>query len=417
MKYFSMFSGIGGFELGIQRAFDSRPDLRNRSEGLPEDSTNTEEPQVRADCIGYSEIDKYAIKVYERHFGSESNNKPQTTGLPTKNDCTSDNSDTLQRTASGGRNRGHYNYGDATTINPTELPDFDLLVGGFPCQAFSVAGKRLGFNETRGTLFFDIARILKEKQPRHLVLENVKGLLSHDSGRTFTTIIGVLTDLGYFVEWQVLNSKDFGVPQNRERVFIVGHLGGEPRRKVFPIIGTDSKDIIVSGVLDTETWRKRHEQIRRVHSVEGLSPTIPTGTGGGVMTKIVAPVLTPNRLEKRQNGRRIKNDGEPSFTLTGQDIHGVQIDTRIRRLTPLECERLQAYPDNWTQYGVGDEPISDTQRYKMCGNGVTVNVVQAVIERLLATQVTDPASEHKTERSDRKLAPKPQSKSNNKDTQ
>ncbi len=193
-----MFSGIGGFELGIQRAFDNRPDIRNRIEGIPEDNTDFTQSQVRAECIGYSEIDKYAIKVYERHFS------------------------------------GHKNYGDATTINAAELPDFDLLVGGFPCQAFSVAGKRAGFSDTRGTLFFDIARILKEKQPRHLVLENVKGLLSHDSGRTFTTIIGVLTDLGYLVEWQVLNSKDFGVPQNRERVIIVGHLGNKCGRKVFP---------------------------------------------------------------------------------------------------------------------------------------------------------------------------------------
>lgn len=307
-----MFSGIGGFELGIGD---------------------------RGKCVGYSEIDKYAIKTYEEHFD-------------------------------------HDNYGDATKINPRELPDFDLLVGGFPCQAFSVAGKRLGFNDTRGTLFFDIARILAEKRPRHLVLENVKGLLSHDSGKTFQTIVGVLTDLGYFVEWQVLNSKDFGVPQNRERVFIVGHLGGEPRRKVFPLFGTDGKDIIVSGVLDTETWRKRHEQIRRLHSVEGLSPTIPTDTGGGVMTKIALPVLTPDRLEKRQNGRRIKDSGEPAFTVTSQDKHGLYDGAHIRRLTPLECERLQGFPDNWT---VG----SDTQRYKQCGNAVTVNVVEAVVGALV----------------------------------
>ena len=159
-----MFSGIGGFELGIQRVYPN------------------------AECIGYSEIDKYAIKVYERQFN------------------------------------GHTNYGDATTINAAEIPDFDVLVGGFPCQAFSIAGKRKGFDDTRGTLFFDIARVLAEKRPRHLVLENVKGLLSHEQGKTFQTILGVLSDLGYRVEWQVLNSKDFGVPQNRERIYIVGHL-------------------------------------------------------------------------------------------------------------------------------------------------------------------------------------------------
>lgn len=198
VKYFSMFSGVGGFEYGIQRAFDNRPDIRNGAKDLPDDSTNTQESQVRAECVGYSEIDKYAIETYEHNW------------------------------------KGHINYGDATKINERELPDFDLLVGGFPCQAFSVAGKRLGFNETRGTLFFDIARILSHKRPRHLVLENVKGLLSHDSGKTFQTIVGVLTDLGYVVEWQVLNAKDFGVPQNRERVFIVGHLG-TCENLVFPI--------------------------------------------------------------------------------------------------------------------------------------------------------------------------------------
>lgn len=182
LRYFSTFSGIGGFELGIHKAM---PD---------------------AQCIGYSEIDKYASSVYDYHFKEVKN------------------------------------YGDITQINPGQLEAFDLFVGGFPCQAFSVAGKRLGFDDTRGTLFFEVARILKAKRPRHLVLENVKGLLSHDGGKTFATILWVLTDLGYFVEWQVLNSKDFGVPQNRERVYIVGHFGSAPRRKVFPI-GAGSEQV------------------------------------------------------------------------------------------------------------------------------------------------------------------------------
>ena len=199
IRYLSLFSGVGGFELGIQRAMDNRPNIRNGLEDLPENNSNTEKSQIWAECIGYSEIDKYAIETYEHNF------------------------------------KGHKNYGDATTINERELPDFDLLVGGFPCQAFSVAGKRYGFNDTRGTLFFDIARVLKHKRPRHLVLENVKGLLSHDRGKTFQTILGVLSDLGYDVEWQVLNAKDFGVPQNRERVFIVGHFGDECTHQVFPI--------------------------------------------------------------------------------------------------------------------------------------------------------------------------------------
>ena len=320
IKYFSMFSGIGGFELGIQRAFDNRPDLRNGSKGLSEDNTDTTQPQVRAECIGYSEIDKYAIKVYERHFN-------------------------------------HDNYGDATKINPKELPDFDLLVGGFPCQAFSVAGKRAGFNDTRGTLFFDIARILKEKQPRHLVLENVKGLLSHDSGRTFTTIIGVLTDLGYSVEWQVLNSKDFGVPQNRERIIVVGHLGNECRGKVFPIIG------------EGETTLKKDTKAIALHNTR----------------KIATVADTVNTLSASFRGHP-DGDGRPAILQLNQPTHSndrVVDQPRIRRLTPVECERLQGFPDNWTKYGINEEPISDTQRYKMCGNAVTTNVIQAVMERLI----------------------------------
>jgi len=354
MKYFSMFSGIGGFELGIQNAIkDWEREGQERTRSLQHIPSRRNMADLSKQsrnwpiCVGYSEIDKYAIKVYERNFN------------------------------------GHINYGNATTINAAELPDFDLLVGGFPCQAFSVAGKRAGFNDTRGTLFFDIARILKEKQPRHLVLENVKGLLSHDSGRTFTTIIGVLTDLGYSVEWQVLNSKNFGVPQNRERVYIVGHLGGECRGKVFPIIGNGGKAIEVVGYLNTPTWQKRNESIRRVYSSEGVAPTIPTGTGGGVMPKIVSGIdLSTQEAKLTRQARTIQARYGKGYSNRKAETTGVYDGSRIRRLTPVECERLQGFPDNWTKYGVGDETISDTQRYKMCGNAVTVNTVQAVMERL-----------------------------------
>ena len=177
VRYFSMFSGIGGFELGIQQA--------------------AEDLGIKAECVGYSEIDKHAIATYKEHFD-------------------------------------HDNYGDATTINPDALPVFDLLVGGFPCQAFSIGGKRLGFDEARGTLFFDIARILAVRQPRFFILENVKGLVNHKGGETFRTILRTLDELGYDVQWQVLNSKDYGVPQSRERVYLVGNLGGTPRPQVFP---------------------------------------------------------------------------------------------------------------------------------------------------------------------------------------
>jgi DNA (cytosine-5)-methyltransferase 1 len=180
LRIFSAFSGIGGFELGIKQAC--------KAKGLPE-------PVI----VGYSEIDKFAISVYEHNF------------------------------------KGVTNYGDIRKIKETELPDFDCFTAGFPCQSFSQAGQRKGFKDDRGTLFFDIVRILEAKQPKLLVLENVKGLLSHDGGRTFKTIISSLAELGYDLTWQVLDSQDFGVPQHRERIIIVGCLGGICPGQIFPV--------------------------------------------------------------------------------------------------------------------------------------------------------------------------------------
>jgi DNA (cytosine-5)-methyltransferase 1 len=173
MKFIELFAGIGGFRLGLE--------------------------QAGHECVYANEWLEKPASIYEKNFGE----KPDTR--------------------------------DIRTVKSSEIPDFDILCAGFPCQSFSIAGKRRGFDDTRGTLFFDIARILKEKQPRLLLLENVKGLLSHDNGNTFKTIISTLTELGYDIQWQVLNSKNFGVPQNRERVFIIGNLRGTPRPKVFPV--------------------------------------------------------------------------------------------------------------------------------------------------------------------------------------
>ena len=182
MKYLSLFSGIGGFELGIQNS------------------------DVEMECIGFSEIDKYAKSIYKKHYPN------------------------------------HPDLGDATKLDTSELPDFDFLVGGFPCQAFSIAGKRKGFNDTRGTLFFEIARVLKDKKPRYFLLENVRGLLSHNKGETFQTILEVLSNLGYNVKWEIYNSKDYGVPQRRERLFIKGYFRGECGQKVLSFQGSNGKD-------------------------------------------------------------------------------------------------------------------------------------------------------------------------------
>jgi len=326
-------------------------------------------------CVGYSEIDKYADAIYKYHFKEVKN------------------------------------YGDITKINEYELPDFDLLVGGFPCQAFSIAGKRRGFEDTRGTLFFDLARILQAKRPRLFIFENVKGLLSHDSGRTFKTIIATLDELGYDIQWQVVNSKSFGVPQNRERVILVGNLRGTPRPEVFPI-----------GLGEAETSGRIKQIIGgsqgyRVYDPSGVSVTLASEAGGvGAKTGLYAvPVLTPDRIHKRQNGRRFKEPEDPSFTLTAQDRQGVMCsatawreikaypwsptitasnykhpiavldDIDIRKLTPVECERLQGFPDNWTKYGVMNGEVvemSDSRRYKALGNAVTTNVIEAVMRRI-----------------------------------
>lgn len=300
MTYLSLFSGIGGFERGIGR---------------------------RAQCIGYSEIDPYAISIYRSRFPN------------------------------------HKNYGDVTKIEPEDLPDFDLLVGGFPCQSFSIAGKRGGFADSRGTLFFEIARIVEHAKPRYLLLENVKGLLSHDEGKTFATVIGTLDQLGYDAQWQVLDSKDFGLAQNRQRVYIVGNLRGTYRPEVFPIRETRATDIIQGTPVLT---------VKEATKVGYAMAAV----GDGV------DVSFPN--SKFRRGRVAK--GLSQTLTTKGEVYTPTHDKRLRRLTPLECERLQGFPDGWTERGIDEKgnlvSISDGQRYKCLGNAVSVPVVEMIISRL-----------------------------------
>lgn len=368
MNFIDLFAGIGGFRLGMEQAGHK--------------------------CLGYVEIDKFARNSYEAIHNT----------------------------------KGEWTAHDITTVTNDDLRllrgQVDVICGGFPCQAFSIAGKRLGFAETRGTLFFEIARLAKEIQPSLLFLENVKGLLNHEGGNTFRTILSTLDELGYDAEWQVLNSKDFGVPQNRERVFIIGHLRGRSRREVFPIrrscetpsikvIGTTTPSVVredgsiimdkstrgwvhdIEGILGTisATEYKQPKQIivkgninpsrngmnGNVYGSEGLAPTLTTNKGEG--PKIVQPVLTPDRAEKRQNGRRMKEPGEPMFTLTAQDRHGIYDGYRIRRLTPKECWRLQGFPDS--AFDKAREVNSDAQLYKQAGNSVTVPVIYEIAKRLV----------------------------------
>ena len=223
-----------------------------------------------------------------------------------------------------------------------------------------------------------------------LLLENVKGLLSHDGGRTFATITDSLEELGYWWEYQVLNSKYFGVPQNRERVFIIGHSRNGSTRPIFPI--TETSQISDGGVSTEQVASALQSPGHACGNYRGMNmitephikniphghndgwekplPNLKANSGAQYNELLVLPVLTPDRINKRQHGRRFKENGEPAFTLTGQDKHGVYDGRDIRRLTPVECERLQGFPDNWT------EGISETQRYKCLGNAVTVNVIE-----------------------------------------
>ncbi|USI47467.1 DNA cytosine methyltransferase [Lactococcus lactis] len=294
MKFLDLFAGIGGFRLGLE--------------------------QAGHECVGFCEIDKFARQSYKAIHNTE----------------------------------GEREYHDITTVSNEEWRTLrgtvELICGGFPCQAFSIAGKRKGFlDETRGTLFFEIARAAEQIKPRTLFLENVRGLLSHDKGRTFRTIISTLDELGYDAEWQILNSKNFGVPQNRERVFIIGHLRGERGREVFPITRKNSGAIkrIVNG-------RETHgHSTYDVFGTDGISPTLKTMQGGNLQPKILvnvnpsgngingnvydserlAPTLTTNKGEGPKVAIRVKEATRQGFAVAelGDSINLSVPNSKTRR--------------------------------------------------------------------------------------
>ena len=314
MKYFSLFSGVGGFELAINNVYANKNDEwtvppLSTDRDLPDSNRRVGGVEEQCGvCVGFSEIDKYAISVYQYHYK-------------------------------------HKNYGDIQEIDWNTVPDFDLVVGGSPCQDLSVAGKQKGLSGARSGLFFEFVRCLKEKQPTNFIFENVKGMLSSSSGWDFARVQIEFSEAGYDVEWQVLNAKDFGVPQNRERIFVVGHLRGKSRPKVFPIT-------------------TNYGEITQGNTEQNLV---------AVDRGILKPRTTSNALDANYY-KGIDNHQARTGVIS-------QKNTKIRRLTPLECERLMSWPDDWTKYGITGE-ISDTQRYKMCGNGVVSKVVEAIIERL-----------------------------------
>ena len=453
MRFVDFFAGIGGIRLGLE--------------------------QAGHECVGFCEWDKYARTAYKAMYNTE----------------------------------GEWENHDVRTVGACDIPDADLWCFGFPCQDISVAGKQKGLQEgERSGLFYEIMRLLagrrQEDRPRWLLVENVKNLLSIGNGFDFARLLIEVGGYGYSLQWQVLNSKDFGVPQNRERVFIVGYLGDICGREVFPLAGTDGANPcklkkITQGVSDAQRIYESDGLARTLKSEGGwqggktglyavkvLKPYGSTGgtcslqitenekgiaapcaardykgisrnKGDAVLVRfrypergegsrekgymeqvdcasaltskhcgdqtadcsngvLVAPVLTPDRKVRRQNGRWMKEPGEPSFTLTSADRHGVAIyqrprgynkggmhdiapalsinawqennlladNVRIRRLTPRECWRLQGFPDEYFDKAKA-AGISDTQLYKQAGNSVSVPVAKAIGERLKEIEEND----------------------------
>jgi DNA (cytosine-5)-methyltransferase 1 len=316
-KFIDLFAGIGGFRKGFEDA------------GF--------------DCVFTSEMNKACQEVYEANFGD----KPS---------------------------------GDITKIEPSNIPDFDILLAGFPCQPFSISGKKMGFEDTRGTLFFDVCRIIEEKQPSVVVLENVKHLIHHDKKRTFSTILKALSALGYNVTHKILNAKDFGLPQNRERIFIVGTKKhyfdfGKLRKKKKVIlrdfldeegdfefiekteytlietpknqesglifVGYRNKNIWKTGVREnTEHLSRVHRQPNRIYSIDGTHPTIPSQETAGRFF-----IYIPEK-------------------------------DAVRKLSINECYKIMGFQASFKKHS------NTGEQYKQIGNSVAVPVIRAIAESI-----------------------------------
>lgn len=349
MKFIDICSGIGGFRSALEKHGHN--------------------------CVAFAEIDKFAKQSYRAIYDTE-------------------NEEELD---------------DITSVTDEHFRlyrgQIDIITGGFPCQAFSIAGNRRGFEDTRGTIFFHIARAIKEIQPSYVLLENVKGLLSHDKGRTYGTIVQALDELGYFIEWGLFNSKYWGVPQNRERVYILvtrKDVWKEP--KLFNLVKQQtSVDTRLVDILETyvdESYYLSEEKTRKltlnedlsgrlnhydyrdvdsVHSVNRVSPTLNTMQGGDRQPKVAVPVLTPDRLNKRQNGRRFKEDNDPMFTLTSQDRHGIAIREATKKgyTEAMEGDSVNtSFPNSKTRRGRVGKQVAQTLQAGEVNQGVVIDDTQ-----------------------------------------
>jgi len=335
MNILDLFSGIGGFSLALKRAGFN---IKNHYA---------------------SEVDKYAQWIYKYRF-------PKSIQL-----------------------------GDVTRIG-NEHGKIDIITGGFPCQAFSIAGQRKGFGDTRGTLFFEVERLAGIYKPKYMVLENVKGLLNHDGGNTIRVILDELRRLDYFVQLLVLNTVDFGIPQNRERCFFICTASGERQPKISHIREAKRENTFSANCIDANYYKGIDNHGQRTCIEVGTLRTHKDGEGFRKMQSDVCPTIPARAREDgsgqpviMQKGRGYNKGGEKYIcpTLSSNSFehnNHLKQDTIIRRLTPIECERLQDYPDNWTQYGINENgeqvEISDTQRYKTLGNSITVKVAEEIFK-------------------------------------
>lgn len=419
MKFIDFFAGVGGFRRGMELAGH--------------------------ECVGFCEFDKFATASYTSMHLLTQEQRDSMGKMPLKQ--------RQKEILKEEYRNGEWYANDIRRVYAGDIPKADCWCFGFPCQDISVAGKQLGFKGNRSSLFFRVMYLIgqleEENKPTFLFIENVKNLLSVNGGWDFARLLIEMEQSGYDAEWQVLNSKDFGVPQNRERVFIIGHLRGRSTAEVFPVKGADGENSI--SIIGHRDGYRRNTQ---VFAPEGITEALDTGQGGGrghhvgipcfvdlsykkskitdiarclqarynkgianheaEVSGVAIPVITPDRSEKRQNGRRFKENGEPMFTLTGQDRHGVAVEVvrsecavnengiyvqfpngvvcyavwyekhqcyiAIRKLTPKECFRLQGWTDDYFEKAAFVS--SDSQLYKQAGNGVTVNVIYEISKML-----------------------------------
>ncbi|MBN2824079.1 MAG: DNA (cytosine-5-)-methyltransferase [Campylobacterales bacterium] len=321
VKFIDLFAGIGGFHQAMS--------------------------QFGAECVFASEWDKNASQTYAENYGI----KP---------------------------------YGDITQIEAHEIPVHDMLCGGFPCQAFSISGKQKGFEDTRGTLFFDIARIVEHHRPKVLLLENVRNFEKHDGGKTLQTVVGTLKELGYNVSYQVLNASHFGLPQNRERIFIVG-FREDLNIQHFEFPKPTHKQVSLLDILEDNPIEAKIIERDDIVFTREFKPK----------PNLFGELDLPNRpiqigyLNKGGQGERIYSPYGHAITLSaygggaGAKTGLYHIDGKVRKLSLRECARVQGFPDSFKIVS------SHTQSYKQFGNSVAVNVLKAIIQEIYATKVFD----------------------------